>query len=380
MIRGLKAVGVLGVEKPHLQHSDGRRLVGPDVVRAVALIGVVVINFHGYLIIRGGPRGDGAVDRFFDPWTGPLSTRFAATFVLVAGVGVTLLTRRAIGDPAAVRARRRTLVRRGFALYFGGLLLDLIWNGTILPFYGAMFVIAAALFTWRSRWVLALGLAAALAGAGLRWWQVQQRLDGGDTSWFFAPEVAPLKRLADVFVNGTHPLFPWLAFFCTGIVLGRLLRTDWWRPAAIGLGVTLFGTASAISVSIQPGPLATPLSSTDPFERGLLYTAERAGHRAHCVRRRVLAGRALRRERARRAAAPRRRDDADPLRRPCPRVQPRRRLAGLGRPDRARHGADVRRRLLDRRHRLRQLVPPPVRHRSRGVGVSHDRRLRPTAR
>ena len=33
------------------------RLPGPDVVRAVALIGVVVMNYHGYLILRGGSRG-----------------------------------------------------------------------------------------------------------------------------------------------------------------------------------------------------------------------------------------------------------------------------------------------------------------------------------
>ena len=33
------------------------RLPGPDVVRAVALIGVVVMNFHGYLILRGDARG-----------------------------------------------------------------------------------------------------------------------------------------------------------------------------------------------------------------------------------------------------------------------------------------------------------------------------------
>ena len=78
------------------------RLPGPDVVRAVALIGVVVMNFHGYLILRGGDRGDGAARRFFDPWTGPLSTRFAATFVLVAGVGVTLLTRRATAPPTTL--------------------------------------------------------------------------------------------------------------------------------------------------------------------------------------------------------------------------------------------------------------------------------------
>ena len=46
---------------------DRRRLPGPDVVRAVALIGVVVMNFHGYLILRGGDRGDGAARPLLRP-------------------------------------------------------------------------------------------------------------------------------------------------------------------------------------------------------------------------------------------------------------------------------------------------------------------------
>ena len=52
-----------------------------------------------------------------------------------------------------------------------------------------------------------------------------------------------------MFVNGTHPLLPWLAFFCAGIVLGRLLDTTWWRTAAIGGGFTLFTIANLVSAS-----------------------------------------------------------------------------------------------------------------------------------
>jgi uncharacterized protein len=257
---------------------DRGRLPGPDVVRAAAIIGVVVMNYHGYLILRGGPRGGGAVERLFDPWTGPLATRFAATFVLTAGVGVTLLTRRALGHPNLVRARRWTLVRRGLALYAFGLLFDEIWRGTILPYYGAMFVIAAGLFTLRSRWVVATGVAAALAGAGIAWWGLERRLDGEDTAWLFRPEGRSSRALLfDVFVNGTHPLLPWLAFFCAGIVLGRLFSTDWWRPAALAAGFTLFGLASLISGAIGTGPRAVVLASTDPYERGLLYTASALG-------------------------------------------------------------------------------------------------------
>src|SRR5690606_21327569 len=64
--------------------GHGQRLVGPDAVRGLALIGVVVMNYHGYLIIAGGERSKNWMGRFFAPWEGPLSTRFAATFVITA--------------------------------------------------------------------------------------------------------------------------------------------------------------------------------------------------------------------------------------------------------------------------------------------------------
>ncbi len=279
---------------------DRGRLPGPDVVRAAALIGVVVMNYHGYLILRGGARGDAAVDRFFDPWTGPLATRFAATFVLTAGVGVSLLTRRARGHPNLVAARRWTLIRRGLVLYAFGLLFDEIWRGTILPYYGAMFVIAAGLFTLRSRWVVATGIAAALAGAGIAWWGLERRLDGHDTEWLFQPADGSGRKLVfDLFVNGTHPLFPWLAFFCAGIVLGRLLTTDWWRPAALAAGFTLFGLASMISERDRhrtPRQRAGEHRSVPPR---VAVHGERARDGTRRVRRDLLARRAVRPHRAR---------------------------------------------------------------------------------
>lgn len=254
------------------------RLPGPDVVRAVALIGVVVMNYHGYLIYAGGERGDGTGwYGFFDPWTGPLGTRFAATFVLTAGVGVTLFTRSA-ATPAAITARRWTLARRGLVLYATGWIVDREWPGTILPFYGAMFMLAALLFTLRTAVVAAVGTLAAVAGAAVAWWGLEQRLDGEDTSWLHNPNRAtPHGLLFDTVVNGTHPLLPWLAFFCAGIVLGRLLRTDWWRPAAVATGFTLYALAVIISSGAGDGTRAVVLASTDPFDRGLLYTAGALG-------------------------------------------------------------------------------------------------------
>lgn len=259
--------------------APSARLHGPDVVRAVALIGVVVMNFHGYLILRGagGPR-TGWLEELFDPWTGPLSTRFAATFVLVAGVGVTLLTRRAIGDPTRVTEMRWRLVRRGLLLYVVGLVLDEIWPGTIIVYYGVMFVLAAAIFTWRSRWIIAIGVVAATAGAALSVWRFEQAQAGRDTSWLFDPGKGSVQGYVfDVVVNGTHPLLPWFAFLCAGIVLGRVLGTTWWRPAAVGVGLVLVSASAMASTAAATTGRRAIVVSIHPADRSLVYVASALG-------------------------------------------------------------------------------------------------------
>ena len=102
------------------------RSVDLDVVRALALIGVCVMNFHGYLDGRLAATDESFLGALFDPWHGPLATRFAATFVTVAGMGVVLLTRRATlsGDRHAIAEARWRLVRRGALLLAFGYVLD----------------------------------------------------------------------------------------------------------------------------------------------------------------------------------------------------------------------------------------------------------------
>ena len=253
------------------------RRPGPDVVRALAMAGVVVMNYHGYLILRGARRDGGMLSDLFDPWTGPLSTRFAATFVLTAGVGVSLMTASSIGDPDRTLDMRWRLVRRGILLYSGGLLFDFVWPGTILPFYGAMFVLAALMFTWRFRWLLLAGVSAAVAAWALNWWLYESALDGDRNEWLTDPsERSPRGLVFDVFVNGTHPLLPWLAYFCAGIALGRVLGREGWRPATIALGATLY-TGAVIANTAGSGQRSLELLSDDPFDRGLVYVASALG-------------------------------------------------------------------------------------------------------
>lgn len=268
--------------EPHATGARTDRYVELDVVRAVALIGVCVMNYHGYLINAGAKYPPTTfVERIFDPWRGPLSTRFAATFVTVAGMGITLLTRRsrAAGDRAAISADRWKLVRRGVLLYAFGYFLNWVWPGTILFFYGAFFVAGALLFTLRSRWLVAIGSAAALAAAGLQWWAVQHAADGHDTSWLLSGDAtstrSPRDLLLDTFVRGTHPLLPWLVFLCMGMVLGRLMPfTTIHRVQLAFAGVLLvvFGYGAHAAVTWHP-----TLESTTPFDRGVLYTTTTVG-------------------------------------------------------------------------------------------------------
>ena len=84
----------------------------------------------------------------------------------------------------------------------------------------------------------------------------------GRATWLTDPAPNSVRRYVfDVFVNGTHPLLPWFAFLCAGIVLGRLFNREWWRPAAFGAGFTLFAVAT-MAKSFASSPLQRSLLST----------------------------------------------------------------------------------------------------------------------
>jgi uncharacterized protein len=108
-----------------------------------------------------------AADRSRPGWLavvlGFLDGRPAATFVILAGVGVTLMSRGAVlsGDPRSIARTRSVLVIRGVTLLALGSINLSIWPGDILRVYGVSLVVAACLITASNRRLLLGGLACA---------------------------------------------------------------------------------------------------------------------------------------------------------------------------------------------------------------------------
>lgn len=261
---------------------DGRdRLIGLDVSRAVALIGVVVMNYRGMIgQEQDTVTGPSLLTRIFDIRTGVLSTRFAATFVVVAGIGVALLTKsaRSSNDASQIFASRQRLLRRGIVLLVVGYFLDMFWPGTILFYYGVYFIIAAFIFRWSTRSLLVIVFGTIVATIGVSDWRRSRLLDGDPTSWTSPSRIESLQDFwARAFLGYTHPVLPWLVFLVIGMVIGRhmsAVRTRSHMISAWLIGATAgsyLGASIVRSLDVDRHSLVHVLTSMQPDERGLAY-------------------------------------------------------------------------------------------------------------
>ncbi|GAA4289119.1 DUF418 domain-containing protein [Georgenia daeguensis] len=190
------------------------RIAAIDAARALAVIGMVIVNV--------GPRsGDGLADVLHRI---PLG-RASLLFVLLAGLGISLLTRRArdSGGPLPWAS----LLWRSGLLLVGGLALQLLDHGVsvILPTYALLFLIALPVVRAPDR--LLLVLAGALMVLGPVTWIFLQMVQGVR----FASEPAsltdsPLLILHKVLLSSPYPVITWAGPFLLGMWLGRRRLSD----------------------------------------------------------------------------------------------------------------------------------------------------------
>lgn len=151
-----------------MEMTPHTRITGYDLARALAIWGMVTVHFWIVLAYR-------RTDPHWLAWClNMLDGRAAALFVILAGIGISLLTKSArtgtagSSDDSAnaagrwtdsgvrpTAALRRLLWRRGLFLLVAGFLNLVIWRGDILRVYGVSLCIAVYLIDVSDRRLLA---------------------------------------------------------------------------------------------------------------------------------------------------------------------------------------------------------------------------------
>lgn len=231
-----------------------KRVIGYDLARALAVIGMVIVNFK--IVMHVSAANAPPWLRVFDAIDG----RASALFVILAGVGLTLLSAkgRAANDAAQIRADRVMLLKRAAFLFVAGLLYVQIWPADILHFYGAYLVIGALALTWRRRALLGAAAAMVLGFALLATFFNYEHSWNWQTL-VYADFWTPAGFLRNLLFNGFHPVFPWAGFLLLGMVLGRLeMRSAAVRARVFGAGLLLALAAEAAvwwgAARVGPGP------------------------------------------------------------------------------------------------------------------------------
>ncbi|MGD9008694.1 MAG: heparan-alpha-glucosaminide N-acetyltransferase domain-containing protein [Desulfobacteraceae bacterium] len=205
------------------------RIEGFDLARAIALMGMVVVNFTAMMDIEVYPMEwiGAAVDFIFG--------RAATVFVMLAGASLSLVADNWASRVGAL-GLKSYLIKRCILLLVAGMVLSYWWEADILHFY-ALFVTAGAWIADCSTTVLKrLTLASAFISipvcAALT--VTYDLMDGipfvDDQRW-------SVRLLLDYITSRYYSLFPWITFFLFGMLLGRLERADgpnYHRWAAVG--------------------------------------------------------------------------------------------------------------------------------------------------
>lgn len=198
------------------QAAPLKRISGFDSARALAIFGMVIVNFK---IAMDANSGHALLLQFSSLFEG----RASALFVVLAGIGLSVLTHkaRAAANPAALALARSKIFKRGLLLLLLGLLYTPLWEADILHFYGAYFLCAAAVFHLKDSHLLTLATACILTFPLLLVLGVDYEKNWLWDSLQYQNFWTLDGMLRHLLFNGFHPVVPWLSFLIFGMWLAR---------------------------------------------------------------------------------------------------------------------------------------------------------------
>ncbi|WP_335872709.1 DUF418 domain-containing protein [Bacillus sp. 2205SS5-2] len=198
-------------------NTASNRITGFDTARALAIFGMVIVNYK--IAINAVINGS--------DWlvflTSLLEGRASSIFVIVAGIGMSLMTKKARVEQnhTVTRELRLLIWKRSLFLFVLGLSLFLLeWDADILHYY-AFYMFIASFFIVASDKLLLFSTIAILllSQVFLLVFNYQTGWNSDFTSYdtFWTLD----GFLRNLLLNGYHPIFPWICFFLFGMWLGR---------------------------------------------------------------------------------------------------------------------------------------------------------------
>ena len=191
-----------------------QRIIGIDIARALAVIGMVIVNFK----IALGTNGNHWVNEI----AGVFDGKAAATFVVLAGVGIALMTNGSFREKKREEMKKKQvqLLKKAFFLFVVGVSYTWIWPADILHYYGVYMVFALFFMYLPLRQLLSSSLLIVFIFPTLLLvFDYEYGWDFKALSYWDMWSFNGFVR--NLLFNGFHPVFPWVAFIIFGIWLGR---------------------------------------------------------------------------------------------------------------------------------------------------------------
>ncbi|MCF6302248.1 MAG: transporter [Devosiaceae bacterium] len=243
------------------------RLYGLDFARFLAFAGMVFVNFH---VVTGSGTGSALAQGFL----GALEGKAAATFVVLAGIGLGFGAARA--KPADFRA---TIFKRALFLLAIGLINALIFPADILHYYAIYFIFGMVLISFSTKILIVIGLLLPFVFVGLT------DVFDYDAGWNWVTFDYTGFWTAEGFVrnlmyNGWHPVVPWLSFLVFGMLISRMdLYASRTQNRLVFGGAITLGIAYALSFLFTPFLVGEEvmLASVSPIPPFPLYMVAGVG-------------------------------------------------------------------------------------------------------
>lgn len=244
------------------------RLVGLDVARCLALLGMVA----AHVLVARSLDGDLTFTHRI------VEGRASALFAVLAGVSLALMSGRT--RPSAGLALTRValgLAVRALLVALLGLALGQLESGlaVILTYYGVLFLLGLPFLTLRARTLLVTAIAWAILAPVVSQLVRPHLPQRQFASPAFDQLAEPGRLLSELLFTGYYPCVPWLAYLLLGLALGRAdLSSRVVHVRLVVTGVTVAFLTYVVSRSLTEQPWVLRRLLPDAAAYGDVSTGE----------------------------------------------------------------------------------------------------------